>query len=315
MTKKMGVVMDPIAEINPKFDSTSAMMLEAKNRKWQIYYMQIQDLFLQSGQAWANMSSIDVFENMDDWYRLDNKIVQPLSELDVILMRKDPPIDLNYIYATQILEIAERAGVLVVNKPQSLRDANEKIFAQWFPELCPETLITKNIVALKQFVEEHKQAVLKPLNMMGGRSVFMLNNDDLNLNVIFETMTENETTFVLIQRYLPEVRQGDHRILLIDGEPFPYVLTRSSKKGDFRANFDRGGSFIVQPISKEHRKICKHISQTLRGKGLIFVGIDVIGRYLTEINVTSAGTICHIESEIQERISPILFDCIEKMLQ
>ncbi|MGE3919776.1 MAG: glutathione synthase [Gammaproteobacteria bacterium] len=314
MIKKIGVVMDPIAGVNRNFDSTISMMLEAKKRQWQVFYMEIQDLFLKSGDAFARMSEIEFSENATNWYSLSERKVEPLAELDVILMRKDPPVDLNYIYATQILEIAEKAGVYVANKPQTLRDANEKISALWFPQLCPETLITKNINDLREFVKEHKMAILKPLNMMGGRSVFFIEKNDTNQNVIFETMTENENTFVLIQRYLPEIKDGDHRILLIDGKPFSFVMTRSPTQGDFRANFDRGGSFIVQKITQKQKKICDTLSEVFRDKGLLFVGIDIIGDYLIEVNVTSPGTLAHIESRIPEKISPILFDAIEKMI-
>lgn len=313
-TINLGVVMDPIASINPKKDSTLAMLLEAQSRDWTLYYMEQGDIFLRDGKAHARMQRITVSNDPHTWFELGQSVLGPLAELDVILMRKDPPFDMEYIYTTYLLEHAEEDGVLVVNKPQGLRDVNEKAYTTWFPECCAPTLITRNADQLREFLYEHGDIIFKPLDAMGGASVFRIRENDPNINVIIETITQRETRFVMAQRFIPEISDGDKRILLIDGRPIPFALARMAAPGETRANLATGGHGEGVPLSERDLWICEQVGPTLRAKGLMFVGLDVIGDYLTEINVTSPTCIRELDAIYDLNISGWLMDCIETKL-
>ncbi|PPI88522.1 glutathione synthase [Candidatus Pantoea edessiphila] len=311
---KLGILMDPISSINIKKDSTFAMLLEAQKRDYEIYYMEINDLYIYEGKAYANTYLLNVKKNYDNWYNLGKKQNIKLSDLDVILMRKDPPFNMQYIYSTYILEYAEKEGTLIINKPQSLRDCNEKLHILWFNEFAPSTLVTCNKKHLKKFWQENVDIVIKPLNNMGGKSIFCIKKNDLNFSVIVETLTKEGRLFCMAQKYLPDIKYGDKRILIINGEPIPYCLARIPKKGENRANLRTGGIGQVQTLSKNDFELAKNIGSVLKDRGLIFVGLDIIGNKLTEINVTSPTGICQIESAISISITSMLMDAIEKIL-
>ena len=314
MTLRLGVVMDPIAAINIKKDSTFAMLLEAQRRGWPIAYMEQGDLFLRDGKAFARIRTLRVQDNAEHWFDLGAETVESLSALDVILMRKDPPFDMEYIYTTYLLERAETEGVLVVNKPQSLRDCNEKLFTARFPQCTPPTLVTRSKTRLRDFLNEFGDIILKPLSGMGGASVFRLRAGDPNLNVVIETMTEHEQRFVMAQKFIPEISEGDKRILMINGEPVPYALARIPAEGETRGNLAAGGRGVGVPLSPRDRWICEHVGPVLREKGLLFVGLDVIGDYLTEINVTSPTCIRELDTLYGLNIAAQVLDAVEKQV-
>ena len=310
MAIKIGVVMDPIEEITYKKDSTMAMLWAASARGWQLYYMEQKDLYLEQGVARANLAPLEVFKDPAAWFSLGPAVPTDLAELDVILMRKDPPFDNEYIYSTYIMESAERQGTLIVNRCQSLRDCNEKIFATEFPQCCPPVLVSADTERLKAFHAEHQDVIFKPLDGMGGTSIFRVKAQDPNLNVILETLTGFSRQTIMAQRFIPEIREGDKRILMIKGEPVPYCLARVPVKGETRGNLAAGGSGRPQPLSDRDRWIAEQVGPTLRDKGLLFVGLDIIGDYLTEINVTSPTCIREIDSEYNLDIGGQLMDCI-----
>ena len=287
MTLKLGVVMDPIAAITLKKDTTFAMLLAAQAHGWELHYFEQSDLYVRGGVAFGRSRQLHVKDDKSDWFTFQGQQDLPLAQLDAILMRKDPPFDMEYIYTTYLLELAERDGALVVNRPRSLRDANEKLFALHFPQCCPPTLVSREATRFKSFLAEHGDIVVKPLDGMGGASVFRLRQDDPNLNVILETLTAHGQRLSMAQRYLPEVVTGDKRILLIDGEPVPYALARIPQAGETRANLAAGGRGEGVALSERDRWICTQVAPRLREMGLLFVGLDVIGDWLTEINVTS----------------------------
>jgi len=311
---KLGIVMDPIETIDPKKDSSLAMLLEAKKRNYEIYYMQQQDLKLIEGQALANTNIIDVFDNNKEWFKTSKVIELNLKELDVILMRKDPPFDMEFIYTTYILDRAEQQGALVVNKPSALRDMNEKVYTSWFPECAPPTLITRSMKEMKSFLKKHKKLVIKPLDGMGGKSIFVLNEYDKNTNVILETLTDHGARYAMSQLYIPEITKGDKRILLIDGKPIPYALARIPPEDDNRGNLVMGAKGEGRVLTEKDKMICESIGETLRNKGVLFCGIDVIGDYLTEINSTSPTGIKELDCIFDINIASVLFDAIEKKL-
>lgn len=315
MTIKLGVIMDPIGSINYKKDSTLAMLLEAQSRGYQLFYMQQADLLVIDNRPQANMRPLTVKADADNWFALGEVQIRPLAELDTILMRKDPPFDMDYIYSTYLLELAEKQGVLVVNRAQSLRDANEKLYTLQFPECTPPTLISCNKQQLRNFVEQQEDIILKPLDGMGGASIFRVQKDDANTNVIIETLTHHGKRLIMAQRYIPEITQGDKRILLIDGEAVPYALARIPAKGETRANLATGGEGVGVELTERDRWICAQVAPALREKGLLFVGIDVIGDYLTEINVTSPTCIRELDGFYDLNISAKLFDRIEARLK
>jgi len=314
MRPRLGVVMDPIGSININKDSTFAMLLEAQARGWPISYMEQNDLFLRDGESFARQRPLQLFEDASRWFERGEERTEPLSALDVILMRKDPPFDMEYVYTTYLLERAEDAGVLVVNKPRSLRDANEKLFTAWFPQCTPPTLVTRLAEHILGFLNEHGDIILKPLGGMGGESVFRLRRGDPNTNVVLETLTVDESRFAMAQRFIPEIAQGDKRILLVDGEPIPYALARIPAEGETRGNLAAGGTGVGVPLSERDRWICAQVGPVLREKGLLFVGLDVIGDYLTEINVTSPTCIRELDRLYGLHISAGLLDAIAARL-
>jgi glutathione synthase len=316
MTLKVGIVMDPIQQIKPYKDSSFAMLLEAQRRGHQLIYMQPEDLYLHNGQPWATTSELKVWDRpaQEQYYGFGASQDTALQELDILLIRQDPPFNNDYLYSTHMLELAEAQGVLVVNKPQSLRDANEKLFASWFPQCIPPTLVAASRDRLKAFIAEQQDTILKPLDAMGGSSIFRVRHDDPNINVILETMTDFGQHHIMAQRYLPEIRQGDKRILLIDGEPVPYTLARIPAEGETRGNIAAGGTGVGMEITERERWLCQQVAPTLRAKGLYFVGLDVIGDYITEINVTSPTCIRELDAQFGLNIAGTLFDCLENQL-
>lgn len=315
MAIKLGVLMDPIQDIHFKKDSTLAMLLAAAERHWEIFYFEQKDLFFLSGEVVAHAKPLKVFNNEKKWHEFGVEQMLPLKNLDVILMRKDPPFNQEYIYTTYLLELAERAGVFVVNKPQSLRDANEKMFTTWFPQCCPDTLVTRSIALLRKFYQDHNDIICKPLEGMGGASVFRLQQSDVNASVILEMLTHQEQRYIMAQTYIPEIIEGDKRILMIDGEPVPYALARIPAPGELRGNLAAGAHGIAKPLTDRDRWICQQVGPVLREKGLYFVGLDVIGDYLTEINVTSPTCIRELDQQCNLNIAAQLMDAIEQHLK
>jgi len=311
---KLGVVMDPISSIKIKKDSTFAMLLAAQARGWPLYYMEMNDLSVIDGQAWGIMRSLTVKDDAKGWFELGEAEQLPLSKLDVVLMRKDPPFNMEYIYATYILELAENAGTLIVNKPQTLRDANEKLSTSWFPKCTVPTLVTRNTQQINEFLQRQKDIIVKPLDGMGGASIFRIREGDVNTNVIIETLTQYESRFTMAQRFIPEISQGDKRILLLDGEPVPYALARIPPEGESRGNLAVGGTGVGVPLSERDRWICQQVGPVLKDKGLLFVGLDVIGDYLTEINITSPTCIRELDKIYNLDIGSQLMDIIERKL-
>jgi glutathione synthase len=310
MPLKLGIVMDPIAQISYKKDTSLAMLVAAQQRGWELFYMEQSDLYLTGDTAMGSMCSINVAYDPHQWYTMGESSDRPLADLDIILMRKDPPFDSNYIYSTYLLERAEQAGTLVVNSPRSLRDCNEKIFATEFPQCCPALLVSSRADKLKAFHKEHGDVIFKPLDGMGGSSIFRLRPDDANVSVIIETLTSHGRSPIMAQRYIPEIVNGDKRILLIDGDPVPFALARVPAIGESRGNLAAGGSGIVQELSDRDKWICAQVRETIREKGLLFVGLDVIGDYLTEINVTSPTCVREINAGQNLDIAGDLMDCI-----
>ncbi|MDT8311366.1 MAG: glutathione synthase [Methylophaga sp.] len=314
MTRRIGIVMDPISTINTKKDSSLAMLLAAQVRGWQIFYMQQSDVFLRDGQVLASMAALTVQDDPYDWYQLGDLQIAPLHSLDAILMRKDPPFDMEYIYSTYLLEQAQSKGTLIINDPQSLRDANEKLFTAWFPQCCPPTLVTRQKSLMREFQAQHGDIIIKPLDGMGGASIFRVMQGDPNFSVIVETLTENGSKSVMVQRYLPAIKDGDKRILLINGEPVPYALARIPAEGETRGNLAAGGRAEGRELTERDRWICSQVGPTLREKGLLFVGLDVIGDYLTEINVTSPTCIRELDRLFNLDIAGDLMTAIETQL-
>ena len=314
MSVRVGIVMDPIAGIYYKKDSSLAMLLAAQDRGWTLFYMEQQDLYLNEGKARARMKPLKVFANPEQWFELGAEADTALSDLDVILMRKDPPFDMEFVYTTYLLEQAERDGVLIVNKPQSLRDCNEKLFATQFTQCTPPTVVSRRADVLREFAALHGDVILKPLDGMGGTSIFRHRVGDPNLSVILETLTANGTQQIMAQGYLPAIKDGDKRILMIDGEPVPYCLARIPAQGETRGNLAAGGRGEARPLSEKDRWIAAQVGPTLREKGLLFVGLDVIGEHLTEINVTSPTCIREIDNAFGTNIGALLMDAIERKL-
>lgn len=312
--RKLGIVMDPISDINIKKDSSFAMLLAAQSKGYEIYYMQMEDLYLMTGQARAKTKILKVEYNFDKWYEFIESQDIALNELDVILMRKDPPFDTEYIYATYILERAEIEGTLIVNKPQSLRDCNEKLFTAWFADLTPPTLVTRRKDLIRDFYANHHDIILKPLDGMGGSSIFRVKEGDPNLSVIIETLTGLGQNYCMVQTYQPAIKDGDKRILIVDGEPMPYCLARIPAAGETRGNLAAGGRGEARALSESDWALANAIGPTLKEKGLIFVGLDVIGDRVTEINVTSPTCIREIEAAFDISITDKLFEAIEKRI-
>lgn len=310
----IGFIIDPIESINTKKDSSFAMMLEAQRRGWAIYYMQQGDLYVENGVVLADMQQLHVVDQVSDYYRLENMLTQPLHQLDVVLMRKDPPFDMEYIYSTYLLELAAKQGLLVVNRADSIRSANEKLFAAEFPEYCPETLVSRNMQRIKAFLKALDHIVVKPLDGMGGAMIFQIKQGDPNTNVILEAITEHGKRTIMAQRFLPEYKQGDKRILIINGKPFPHGLARIPAEGEGRANLAAGGEGVGVDLTKREHEICEALAPRLKAMGLMFVGLDVIGDYITEINVTSPTCIRELDRIYLANIAGLLMDEIAEKL-
>ena len=308
---QLGIVMDPIDAIRVYKDSSFAMLLAAQTRGWEIHYFEQGDLWCRDGRAYGNARLLTVRDDPHDWYAFRGTVTLALDMLDVILMRKDPPFDMEYVYTTYLLELAEARGALVVNRPAALRDANEKFFTAWFPQCCPPTLVTRQAGQVREFLAEQQDIVVKPLDGMGGASVFRLRTGDPNVNVVLETLGALGQRYFMAQRYLPAVRDGDKRILLVDGEPIPYALARMPAPGETRANLAAGGKGVGVMLTDRDRWICAEIGPELRRRGLIFVGLDVIGDFCTEINVTSPTCIRELDTLYGLDIASQLLDCIE----
>ncbi len=315
MTRTLGVVMNPIAHINIEKDSTFAMLLAAQAQGWQIWYMESADLWSVDGRTNARMKQLSVQDRPDEWYHLKETRIAPLDSLDVVLMRKDPPFDFEYITITYLLDDAQRRGTLVVNHPSSLRDYNEKVAATLFPDCCPATVISNSHGIFLDFLEEQGDIVVKPLDTMGGESVFRIRHGDSNTNVILETLTLRERRYAMAQRFIPAISEGDKRILLIDGEPVPYALARIPKPGELRGNLAAGGTARGVPLTERDAWIARRVGPELRDRGVVFAGLDVIGDYLTEINITSPTCIRELDKAFGLDIAGDLMTTIEKKLQ
>ena len=312
MALRIGVLMDPIATINTKKDTTLGLLRAASAAGHELTYLEQTDLTVRNGETMASLRPLTVYSDDTAWYAMGERYDASLSTLDVVLMRKDPPFDMEFFYTTQLLEDAERRGTLVVNRCASLRDCNEKLFATQFPECCPPLMVSRDPNELKAFHAEHGDIIFKPLDGMGGQSIFRVKENDPNLNVILETLTDNGGVTIMAQRYLPAIKDGDKRVLMINGEAVPFCLARLPMAGENRGNLAAGGSGIVQPLSDRDRWIAEQVGPTLREKGLLFVGLDIIGDYLTEINVTSPTCMREIDRAKNTQIAEQLIACIEQ---
>jgi glutathione synthase len=313
---RLVVVMDPIEAINPAKDSTLAILLAAQAQGWEIHYAELGDIWLRDGIAWGRLAPLEVFDDLTRWFERKPPAVARLGEFDVLMMRKDPPFDTEYVYSTYILERAQLQGALVVNDPRGLRDMNEKVYTAWFPECCAPTLITRNMHDMGEFLREHKKAVCKPLHGMGGRSIFLVDEGDKNRNVIFETLTDYGHRYAIVQRYLPEiVTGGDNRIILVNGEPVPFALQRMPDAADHRGNLAAGARAQSRPLSERDRWLCSVIGPKLKAAGMLFVGLDVIGDYVTEINVTSPTGIRELNKKHAVDIGGMLIRAIAGILK
>lgn len=312
---RVGIVMDPIESITPYKDSSLAMLLEATRRNAEIYYFNQSDLKVVSGTALGRSRQLSVQDDRSCWWEFKEQQEIALGDLDVILMRKDPPFDMEYIYTTYILDRAGQAGALIMNNPQALRDMNEKFYTAWFPELAPRTLITRSMDEMRKFLAEHGHVVVKPLEGMGGRSIFVIKQGDKNANVVFETLTDFGRQFAMAQTYIAEISLGDKRILLMDGEPVPYALARIPSADDNRGNLVMGAVGKGQELSDRDREICARVGPVLKERGVIFAGIDVIGDYLTEVNVTSPTGMREIDEQFGTNTAGLMFDAIESRLK
>jgi glutathione synthase len=312
---RLVVVMDPIETINPAKDSTLAILLAAQARGWEIYYAEQHDLYLRDGVAWANLAPLELFDDLRTWFTRGTAVTSRLGDFDAVLMRKDPPFDMEYIYSTYILDRAQEQGAKVFNRPRGLRDMNEKVYTAWFPECCAPTLVTRNMRDMGAFLREHGKAVCKPLDGMGGRSIFVLEEGDKNRNVVFETLTDYGRRYAIVQRYLPEiVTAGDCRVILVDGEPVPFALQRMPAAEDNRGNLAAGARAESRALNARDRWLCSIIGPALKAAGMIFVGLDVIGDYVTEINVTSPTGIRELNKKHGVDIGGMLVTAIQRNL-
>jgi len=314
-TTSLAVVMDPIAKIKFAKDSTLAMLLAAAARGWQLTYFEQSDLFLRDGVAYGRGRPLKVFADPSRWFDLGEQALMPLGDFDCVFMRKDPPFDAEYIYTTYILERAELAGAFVANRPQGLRDMNEKVFTAWFPQCCAPTLITRSASEITAFAGEHGKIVVKPLDGMGGKSIFVTEKGDKNLPVIIETLTDNGARFAIAQRYVPDIAAtGDSRVLIIDGEPVPYALARIPAAHDNRGNLAAGAKGVGRELNDRDRWLSAEIGPVLAERGMVFVGIDVIGGFVTEINVTSPTGIRELDAQFGLNIGDMVIAAFERRL-
>jgi glutathione synthase len=314
MTRTLGVVMDPIGSIKPYKDTTLALMLAAQQRGWQLRYLEMQDLWLRDGIAMGRVRPVTVADDRKHWFELGAPQTIRLGELDAILMRKDPPFDLEYVTTTYILERAEAQGALVVNRPASLRDCNEKMFTAWFPELTPPTLFARDTDTLRAFHAEHRDVIYKPVDGMGGMGIFRVGPDGMNLGSVIEQLTDLGRRTIVAQKYLPAIKEGDKRVLVVDGAAIPYCLARVPQAGETRGNLAAGGSGVPQPLSEADRRIAAAVGPELQRRGLLFVGLDVIGEHLTEINVTSPTCAREIDAAYGTDIGGTLIAALERRL-
>jgi glutathione synthase len=313
--RRLGVVMDPIGAITYAKDSTLAMLLAAEKRGFALSYLELGDLMLRDGIAFGRTRPLTVRSDPKGWFTLGEPLTEPLSRLDCILMRKDPPFNTEYIYCTYILERAEAHGVLVVNRPQGLRDMNEKVYTAWFPQCCAATLVTRDMGEMGAFLREHGRIVVKPLEGMGGRSIFVLGQGDPNTRVVFETLTDYGQRFAVAQRYLPDIAtSGDSRVLLVDGEPVPYALARMPSAEDHRGNLAAGAKGVGRPLNDRDRWLAREIGPAMAARGMLFVGLDVIGGYVTEINVTSPTGIRELDKQFGTDIGALLIEAVGRRL-
>lgn len=306
--------MDPIGSINTKKDSSFAMLLEAARRGWSLWYMEPNDLSLKAGLATGTTRALSVYDDPKHWFDLGTPQTLALAELDVILMRKDPPFDMEYVYCTYLLEQAEAQGCLIVNKPAALRNANEKLSTAWFPECCPPTLVSREQTDFRSFLDQYGDVIVKPLDGMGGASIFRIRKDDPNTSVILETITSHGTRFAMAQKFIPEITQGDKRILVVDGKAVPYALARIPKTGETRGNLAAGGTGQGVPLTERDYWIVEQVAPYLKAQGILFAGLDVIGDYLTEINITSPTCIRELDKLYQLNIAGLLMDAIQDHL-
>ena len=311
MSFNLAVLMDPLENINPKKDSTLAMMLAAQSKGWTVYFLQQSDLFIQDGEVQANFHQLVLNNALEDWFEIVANHTAPLATMNAVLMRKEPPFDMEFIYTTYLLEMAEKEGVVILNRPGSIRDCNEKLYALQFPQCCPPHLVSRDPETLKAFHQQHRDVIFKPLDGMGGSSIFRVSGDDPNLNVIIETLADHGQRQTIAQKFIPEIVNGDTRILLINGEPVPFGLARIPAKGETRGNLAAGGTGVTRPLNDRDRWICEQIGPDLKARGLYFVGIDVIGDYLTEINVTCPTCIREIDKAHGLDIAGDYMDFIE----
>lgn len=311
--RRLGIVMDPISAIKPVKDTTLALLIEAQARGYELHYLEMGDLFLDGGRAGGSSRPLRVRDSLDDWFSLGQRQSIWLDQLDVILMRKDPPFDQEFLYATQILDVAHQAGARVVNDPSALRDFNEKLALARYPQFTAPTRVDRDMGRLRAFVAEHQDTVIKPLDGMGGASIFRLRSGDPNLGVVLETLTHHGKRYAMIQKYLPAIREGDKRILVINGKPWPYALARIPAEGESRGNLAAGGRGEGRQLSARDREIAEALGPDLRARGLLFVGLDVIGDYLTEVNVTSPTCVRELDKQYGSNISAELFDALEQL--
>ncbi len=311
---KLGIVMDPIGSIKIKKDSSFALLLAAQARGWSLYYLEQNDLYLRDGRAWGRLRVLRVTDDANGWFEFLEERHALLDELDVILMRKDPPFDMEYVYSTYLLERAEHAGTLVVNKPQGLRDANEKLYTAWFADCCAPTLVSRDAAQLRAFLGEHEEIVMKPLDGMGGASIFRIHRGDFNISVVIETLTNHGRRSIMAQRFIPEIARGDKRVLVIDGKPAPYSLARIPRLGETRGNLAAGGTGVAQPLSARDRDIAEALGPELQAQGLLLVGLDVIGDWLTEVNVTSPTCMREIADQTGFNVAALMIDALERLV-
>ncbi len=297
MKKRFGMLMDPIGSIHVEKDSSFALLLAAQRRGWTLFYMNLTDLFLMDQRVWGRMRTVEVRDDPQDWYRFTGELIQPCDRLDLLFMRKDPPVDREYLHTTYLLERVAAAGTRVVNHPKALRDANEKLFALEFPDCVPPTLVSARADRILAFLQQEKDLILKPLDNMGGSGIFRVRQGDPNTNVILETLTRRGQSFCLAQRFLPEIAQGDKRILLVGGQPVPFALARIPKAGETRGNLAAGGRGEGRPLTERDRWIAQQVGPTLLRRGIYFAGLDVIGDFLTEINITSPTCIRELDAQ------------------
>jgi len=314
MKYRLVFLTDPLSQLHAYKDSTVAMMLEAQARGWEIHSTTLQGLFLENSQLFLTTQKIHLEDKAKDWFSLEEKETHPASFFHVIFMRKDPPFDTPYLHATYLLDHAVAAGTWVMNHPKALREYNEKMHTTWFPQCCVSSLVSQEASHLRKFIREEKDVILKPLDAMGGELIFRVKETEPNLSVILETITQRGTEYVMAQQYIPDIAKGDKRILMVNGEPIPYALARLPAPGETRGNLAAGGKPQAQPLSERDLWICKELGPSLREKGLFFVGLDVIGDYLTEINITSPTCIRELHKETGLNAASILLDAMALQL-